>query len=147
MQKNRKNNKRKIEKLRMILDNPYDKNLHIEEKGLNSLHKRLVKPTRKDFSYLFRDIESKEGSLDAKVTIHKRKVKEDFSIPEFKTVESGEHKTFEEIRDLFKDEDLYEVEKNEFLIPEFVELKPSKTEEKKLKNLQVEKADPGEVPP
>jgi hypothetical protein len=72
MDKDENYKKKKIEKLRLILDNPINKNLKIEDKNLVSLHKRILKNNVREHSYLFKNEKIENGSLNANVTIHKK---------------------------------------------------------------------------
>ena len=123
MQRNGKSKKKTIEKLRMILDNPYNKDLHVEDgKCLDTLRVRLVKPSTEDFVYIREKFEGEDDSLKANVIIHRRE-EDNFVIPEFKQVEPEDQRTEEQNEDPFKDEELYEIEKVETHLPEFVEVK------------------------
>jgi Helix-hairpin-helix domain len=124
MQENEKSKKKTIEKLRMILDNPYSEDLHIEnEKNLDTLRERLAKSNNGNFSYIHETFVSEDDSLKASVTIHKKE-KDNLVVPEFKQVEPEVEKQKE---DPFKDEALYEVEKVEAYLPEFTEVKPEES--------------------
>ena len=148
MQKNEKSKKKTIEKLRMILDNPYNKESHVEDgKCLDTLRVRLVKPSKEDFVYVRGIFEGEGDSLKANVTIHRRE-EDSFVIPEFKQIEPEEQRTEEQTDDPFKDEELYEIEKVETHLAEFVEVKseePTKEEkvpsEEKSDSLESEKDD------
>ncbi len=139
MQENEKSKKKTIEKLRMILDNPYSEDLHIEnEKNLDTLRERLAKSNNGNFSYIHETFVSEDDSLKASVTIHKKE-KDNLVVPEFKQVEPEVEKQKEEP---FKDEELYEVEKVETYLPEFVEVKAEEyTKEEKPESIESEKAD------
>jgi len=145
MQENEKSKKKTIEKLRMILDNPYSEDLHIEnEKNLDTLRERLAKSNNGNFSYIHETFVSEDDSLKANVTVHKKE-KGNLAVPEFKQVEPEVEKQKE---DPFKDEELYEVEKVETYLPEFVEVKPEESAkeektpaEEKPESMESEKAD------
>jgi hypothetical protein len=145
MQENEKSKKKTIEKLHMILDNPYSEELHIEnEKNLDALRERLVKPNNGNFNYIHETFGSEDDSLNASVTIHKKE-KDNLAVPEFKQVEPEVEKQKE---DPFKDEELYEVEKVETYLPEFVEVKPEESvkeektpAEEKPESMEREKVD------
>ena len=145
MQENEKSKKKTIEKLRMILDNPYSEDLHIEnEKNLDTLRERLAKSNNENFSYIHETFVSEDDSLKANVTIHKKE-RDNLVVPEFKQVEPEVEKQKE---DPFKDEELYEVEKVETYLPEFVEVKPEESAEgektpaeEKPESIESEKAD------
>ena len=145
MQENEKSKKKTIEKLRMILDNPYSEDLHIEnEKNLDTLRERLAKSNNGNFGYIHETFVSEDDSLKANVTIHKKE-KDNLVVPEFKQVEPEVEKQKE---DPFKDEELYEVEKIETYLPEFTEVKPEESAEEekapaeeKPEGMESEKAD------
>ena len=145
MQENEKSKKKTIEKLRMILDNPYSEDLHIEnEKNLNALRERLAKPNNGNFGYIHETFGSEDDSLNASVTVHKKE-KDNLAVPEFKQVEPEVEKQKE---DPFKDGELYEVEKVETYLPEFVEVKPEESAkegktpaEEKSESMKSEKAN------
>jgi ribosomal protein S13 len=127
MQENEKSKKKTIEKLRMILDNPYSEDLHIEnEKNLDTLRERLAKSNNGNFSYIHETFVSEDDLLKASITIHKKE-KDNLVVPEFKQVGPEVEKQKE---DPFKDEELYEVEKVETYLPEFVEVKPEESTKK-----------------
>jgi ribosomal protein S13 len=142
MQENEKSKKKTIEKLRMILDNPYSEDLHIEnEKNLDTLRERLAKSNNGNFSYIHETFVSEDDPLKANVTIHKKE-KDNLVVPEFKQVEPEVEKQKE---DPFKNEELYEVET---YLPEFVEVKPEESAEEektpaeeKPESIESEKAD------
>ena len=145
MQENEKSKKKTIEKLRMILDNPYSEDLHIEnEKNLDTLRERLAKSNNENFSYIHETFVSEDDSLKANVTIHKKE-RDNLVVPEFKQIEPEVEKQKE---DPFKDEELYEVEKVETYLPEFVEVKLEESAEgektpaeEKPESIESEKAD------
>ena len=145
MQENEKSKKKTIEKLRMILDNPYSEDLHIEnEKNLDALRERLAKSNNGNFGYIHETFVSEDDSLKASVTVHKKE-KDNLVVPEFKQVEPEVEKQKE---DPFKDEALCEVEKVEAYLPEFVEVKPEESAkeektpaEEKPESMESEKAD------
>ena len=145
MQENEKSKKKTIEKLHMILDNPYSEDLHIEnEKNLDTLRERLAKSNNGNFSYIHETFVNEDDSLKASVTVHKKE-KANLVVPEFKQVEPEVEKQKE---DPFKDEELYEVEKVETYLPEFVEVKPEESAkegktsaEEKTESTESEKAD------
>jgi len=132
MQKGKKSKKETIEKLRMILDNPSTKDPFIEDEAyLNALQKRLAGPSKESYVYAHDGFTEKSDSLNANITIHRRG-KNSFAIPEPEHIEPDKPKIEEQKENLFEDEELYEVEKVEIEIPEFVEVKPKdavKTEE------------------
>ena len=145
MQENEKSKKKTIEKLHMILDNPYSEELHIDnEKNLDTLRDRLAKSNNGNFSYIHETFASEDDSLKASVTVHKKE-ESNLVVPEFKEVEPKLEKQKE---DPFKDEELYEVEKVETYLPEFVEVKPEESakegktsSEEKIESTENEKAD------
>ena len=133
MQKNEKSKKKTIEKLRMILDNPNNEDLHVEDgKCLDTLRVRLTTPSKEDFVYVRGIFEGEDDSLKASVTIHKKE-EDTFDIPEFKQVEPEERRKYGENEDPFKDEELYEIEKVETHLLEFLEVKSEEiTQEEKV---------------
>jgi len=139
MQENEKSKKKTIEKLRMILDNPYSEDLHIKnEKNLNALRERLVKSNNRNFDYIHVNFGSEDDSLNARVVVHEKE-NDTIAIPEFKQVESELEKQKE---DAFKDEELYEVVKVKTYLPEFVEVKSEEYAKKeKPDSIESEKAD------
>ena len=146
MQENKKSKKERLEKLRMLLDDPSKKDLHPEdEKYLTSLSKRLDS-SKERVAYVHKQHKDETGEVDPlkpQVVIHERERVKTPVIPElkeFKEVEE-EIKPEKEIESLQKDEDLYEVEKVEVEGPEFVEVTPKETKEE----VEEEKA-PEETP-
>jgi len=145
MQENEKSKKKTIEKLRMILDNPYSEDLHIEnEKNLDTLRERLAKSNNGNLGYIHETFVSEDDSLKASVIVHKKE-KDNPVVPEFKQVEPEVEKQKE---DPFKDEALYEVEKVEAYLPEFTEVKPEESAkegktpaEEKPESIEGKKAD------
>jgi len=140
MQKNEKSKKKTIEKLRMILDNPNNEDLQVKDgKCLNTLRDRLTTPSKEDFVYVRGIFEGEDDSLKASVTIHKKE-KDSYDIPEFKQVEPDDQRKYRENEDPFKNEELYEIEKVETYLPEFVEVKSEElTQEEKSDNFKSEK--------
>lgn len=127
MQKGKKSKKETIEKLRMILDNPSTKDPFIKDEAyLNALQKRLAGPSKESYVYVHEGFTEKSDSLNANITIHRRE-KNSFVTPEPEHMEPGKPKIEEQKENLFEDEELYEVEKVEIDIPEFVEVKPKDT--------------------
>jgi|GEM_PF-928963 len=139
MQENNNSKKKRIEHLRMILDNPDNKYLHPEdEKYLRLLSKRLKEISEQETPH--RRIILPQGSetkdkLEPRVTIHvvgekeKPVTKIDFAIYEEKK---------EEIN--IEDEDIFEVVKVERPTPKFIEVKPKKTiKRRKIKQIQKKK--------
>ena len=105
----------------MILDNPLIQDESIKNKYLLKLQKKLIKPSKlKILPSKKEDVENATiAPLKPSVEIHRHE----------KLPYIGEEKPFEKIvheeidEDLFKDEDLYEIEKIEDDIPEFTEIK------------------------
>ncbi|MEA3457527.1 MAG: helix-hairpin-helix domain-containing protein [Candidatus Thermoplasmatota archaeon] len=132
MQQGKKSKKETIKKLRMILDNPSTKDSFIKDEAyLNALQKRLAGPSKESSVYAHEGFTEKSDSLNANITIHRRE-KNSFATPEPEHMEPDKPKVEEQKENLFEDEELYEVEKVEIDIPEFVEVKPKdavKTEE------------------
>ncbi|MBN2603647.1 MAG: helix-hairpin-helix domain-containing protein [Candidatus Thermoplasmatota archaeon] len=111
---NQKNSKGKIiEKLHMILDDPYNTNAKIDEKTLMALRARLIddRTTNKHRTVVEKD------SLKATISIHEKPDLINLqSLPEFKEVESPDHQNLQKC-DPFQEEDIYEVEKITTFIP------------------------------
>lgn len=132
MQKGKKSKKETIEKLRMILDNPSTKDPFIaDETCLSTLQKRLAGHSKESSVYAHEGFTEKSDPLKANVAIHRRE-ESSFATPEPKHMEPDKPKVEDQKENLFEDEELYEVEKVEADIPEFVEVKPKdavKTEE------------------
>jgi hypothetical protein len=123
MQDKAKSKKEIIDKLRMILDNPYMEDDSIKNKELKQLQKKLIKPSSFNvISPKKKDIDSSqdENTLEPSVIIHRKK-----EIPAF--IEEKEDKkevVFDEVEeDLFVDEELYEIEKIDENLEEFTEIK------------------------
>ena len=140
MQENKKSKKERLEKLRMLLDNPSRKDLHTEdEKYLASLHKRLdSSKERVVYVHKHRMEEADEvDPLKPQVEIHQRKHEKAPVMPELKEFKPVEEEVSpdEEISDLQKGEDLFEVEKVEVKGPEFVEVKPKEVKEEEKENI------------
>jgi len=132
MEKDKKSKKNNIDKLRMILDNGSDKDLHPEdEKYLKDLSRRLKGSSKKEIVYRKKSAEQKDEDeidpLKPKVTIHPREVKKIVKLPELKE-EKIESKAEETKDSPFEDEDIFEVDKVEHKEPEFVEVKPKEVE-------------------
>ena len=132
MEKDKKSKKNNIDKLRMVLDNGSDKDLHPEdEKHLKDLSRRLKGSPKKEIVYRKKSAEQKDEDeidpLKPKVTIHPREAKKIVKLPEFKE-EKIESKAEETKDSPFEDEDIFEVEKVEHKEPEFVEVKPKEVE-------------------
>jgi len=157
MQKEKKSKKNSISKLHKILDNTSDKDLHPkDEKDFRPLRKRLKETSNGKKVYrkvISKDDSKKEiDSLKPKVTIHPREEKKIVEFPEIK-----EQKTVLEIEkpstvpflpvkeelkeDLYKDEDVFEVEKVEVSGPEFIKVKPKEiVKEEKVEIFEEKKA-------
>jgi len=122
MQDDKKPKKEIIEKLRMILDDPFIQDGSIENKHLIKLQRKLIKPTDVSIISSKKDLEQTEtiDPLKASVTIHRKE-----KIPTFQDEKEVVQKViYTEIEeDLFKNEELYEIEKIEDDLPEFTEIK------------------------
>ena len=124
MQKIKKSKRETIEKLRMVLDNPDIQDPSIkDETHLNTLKKRLIDPPKESFVYENKNSSEQEDSLKAKVTIHRRE-ESGFNTVERKYFESDKQKEGLKKEKLFEDEELYEIEKIEIDVPEFIEVEP-----------------------
>ena len=81
MSKGKKSKINKMEKLRQILDNPYDpkikKSISKDNENLESIRQRLSgEPSKADMKHALDDILSKKyGSLKPKVAVHTKKEK------------------------------------------------------------------------
>ena len=120
MQDDKKLKKETIEKLRMILDDPHIQEGSIKNKYLITLQRKLIKPINIISSK--KDLEQLEtvDPLKASVRIH-RKEKIPAFLEEKEVVQKVFYKEIDE--DLFKNEELYEIEKIEDDYPEFTEIK------------------------
>lgn len=129
MQKSKQSKKLNIDKLRMILDNPHIKDSSIKnETYLNALQKRLTGYSKVKFEKK-PDIDSNnDNSLTPKVTIH-RKLESPFVPPILKILKHDDTRFIEQKNNLFEDEELFDVERIDLDIPEFIEVKPTKDEE------------------
>ena len=130
MQKNEKSKKNSNKKLRTILDDiPIEDLSFKEKKYLTSLGKRLERQSVKDtFHYkkiLGVENEKEIDPLKPHVTIHRRKERKSFEIPEIKKYIEEEKKEITKIP--AKDEETYEAEKVEIREPQFIEVKPKET--------------------
>ena len=132
MQKIKKSRRETIEKLRMILDDPdiHDPSIK-DETHLSTLKRRLVEPSKESFVYENKSSSEQDDSLEAKVSIHRRE-ESSFTAAEQKHFDHDKQKEEVLKENLFEDEELYEIEKVEIDIPEFVEVEPkdiAKTED------------------
>ena len=132
MENDKKSKKSSIDKLRKVLDNDSNKDLHPEdEKYLRDLSNRLKEKSKKQEIYKKSSFEKKEidkkDSMEPKVAIHPRKVKKIEKLPELKE-EEIKPKADEIKGDSFKDEDIFEIEKIEHKEPEFIQVKPKEFE-------------------
>jgi len=123
MQDDKKSKKDVIDKLRMILDDPYIDDDTIKNKDLKQLQKKLIKPSSLNIiSTTKKDFESTddENPLKPSVVIHRKK-----QIPSFIEEKADEKEVvFDEVEeDLFADEELYEIEKIDDTLEEFTEIK------------------------
>jgi len=128
MQDDKKTKKDIIDKLRMILDNPNIDDESIKNKDLLRLQKKLIEPSALDIISSKKIIEDNDNDdpMKPSVKIHReQKIStSDDAFIEEKDVDEKEKVVFEEIEeDLFKDEELYEIEKIDDDIEEFTEIK------------------------
>jgi len=142
MQENVKSKKERLEKLRIILDNPSNGKLHPEdEKHLEALRRRLVGSSKESTVYIHRSIkedsEERIDPLKPQVKIYHKEEKKEFIDLEKKRIEPEEKPEKQEER-VYDDEDLYEVEKVKIEGPEFLEVKPKEVTEKKERSSTVE---------
>ena len=141
MQENKNSKKKRIEHLRMVLDNPNSEYLHPEdEKYLRLLSKRLKEnsgelPISNKKNKSPKNIKT-DIDLKPRVTIHVREektiTKTDFIKPEKELTEKKE-----EIK--LEDEDIIEIEKIETQAPKFIEVKPKEKTVKRKKTKQEKK--------
>ncbi|EMR75630.1 hypothetical protein MBGDF03_01024 [Thermoplasmatales archaeon SCGC AB-540-F20] len=130
MSKGKKSKINKMEKLRQILDNPYDpkikKSISKDNENLESIRQRLSgEPSKADMKHALDDILSKKyGSLKPKVAVHTKKKK--IVQPKTKQFEVTEQAS--DVKDKPFEEDLYEVEKVDVSEPEFLEAKPKEVD-------------------
>ncbi len=149
MSKEKKSKVDDINKLRKILDNPSDPNtkklITDDENTLDSLRKRLVGETSKK-QVTSDGFLRKFDSLEPKVTIHPKthisprampiqpkietKIEPTTALPEFTLVSTPTPAPSPLHEFLFAAEELYEVEKVEILIPEFLEVQAKETDMK-----------------
>lgn len=124
-----------INKLRKILDNPTDPNtkklISEDEKALDSIRRRLAaEPSKTPRSDL---LPHKHDSLEPRITIHTKapSIPQPHTVlPEFQLVpHSLPAQPVSTPASLFANEDLYEVEKVDVLLPEFLEATPKKPQE------------------
>ena len=122
MQDDKKPKKETIEKLRMILDDPNIQDESIKNKYLVKLQRKLIKPTDINIIPSTKDLEQSEtvDPLKASVKIYRNEKTPTF-LEEKEVVQKVVYKEIEE--DLFKNEELYEIEKIEDDIPEFTEIR------------------------
>jgi len=147
MQENVKSKKERLEKLRIILDNPSNGKLHPEdEKHLEALRRRLIGSPKESTAYIYKsykeDGKEKIDPLKPRVKIYQKEEKKEFIAPEIKHTEPEEK---QEPR-VYKDEELYEVEKVEIKGPEFLEVKPKEVTEKKEISSTVETEESPKIP-
>ncbi len=123
MQKNNKQKNETINKLRMILDDPNIQDETIKNKNLLKLQKKLIKPSYARIIKSKKELEKKDTNdpLKATAIIH-RKDKIQIYKENIETIGSDKLEYVGANEDLFKDEELYEIEKIEEEIPEFTEI-------------------------
>lgn len=142
MSKDKKSRISDIKKLRHILDRPYDykKSSSENNENLESIRKRLTGESSKtDTKYVNIDTTSKKyGRLEPRVTIYQKEEKAPLSKDEEFESDGKIDDIKEEINeeDIFKNVDLYEIEKVDISEPEFLEVKPKEKiiEQKKSTN-------------
>ena len=125
MQDNKKTKNEIVEKLRMILDDPYVEDESIKNKNLIKLKRKLTKPLTENIIYSKKDLDKNvnNNSLKASVIIHRKEVPTIFEDKQIK-FEEVESKDIDE--NPFKNEELYEIEIIDKDIPEFLEIKDEK---------------------
>jgi hypothetical protein len=135
MPKDKKSKIDDINKLRQILDAPYDfKSSSSEDsESLGSIRKRLTGEASKteDKQSKTTPLSSTYAGMEPRVTVYPKKEERVQSVPEKveikKTPEDIQKKADEE--DIFSDEDLYEIEKVTISEPEFLEVKSEEISE------------------
>jgi len=150
MQDNNESKKKRMEKLRKILDDiPTEELTTEDEKYLQSLKNRLEE-SNKDIA-LKRSIRSDDSEQDInrmkpKVRVYPRKEEKvieftEVTKEEIEKPEDVEFESIEEKKELkIEDEDIFEVKKVEVIGPEFIQVKPKETEkEEKVKEIEEEK--------
>jgi hypothetical protein len=135
-------------KLRKILDNSSDPNIKTmispDEKALDSVRRRLTGDTPKTKLQSDRFFSSFD-SLEPKVTVHSKiavsprlitplpKFEPSTTLPEFELVSSSTPARTTPLQELsFTTEELYEVEKVDVILPEFLEVTPKEVVQKSL---------------
>ena len=120
-----------IEKVRLVLDNPLQCTLQRhDERYLKTLQDRLLGLSLPGIRQRYAGSISHYGSLQPYVTIHKREEPARQQLPEFKEIPSKDIPIGGKTPDLFGDEELFEVERVEYDVPEFIEVKPQQVEKK-----------------
>jgi hypothetical protein len=141
-----------LTKLRRILDNSSDSNIDAlfseNEKALTSVRRRLrgaplktqLQPDR--FSRTIHSLEPRvyvhpKTTVAPRLTIPVQKSKPPVVLPEFELVSTSiPIKTIPSPEVTFTSEDLFEVEKIETILPEFLEITPKETTQKPLETIQ-----------
>lgn len=122
MSAKKKDDEKKLQQVRMMLDCPYDQELEERDKYLAALQKRLTGSSHQlEIRY---SSSKKDTDLTPHVVVHRKK---DESMAKKAAVdETGVKQTY---RVDFADEDLFEIERLVDEIPEFVEVQPEVEEE------------------
>jgi hypothetical protein len=137
----KRSKKTDIDKLRKILDNPYDPNLKRDisedDKSLGSIKQRLTETSDRKHAKSSSDYSSlKSDSLEPKAIVYSKEKETSKPIPEEKIIEEQETEAKEEsLQDLVDVEDLYEIEKVEEVEDtgqEFIEVKSKELETQEL---------------
>lgn len=122
MSAKKKGDEKKLEQVRMMLDNPYNQDSEEGDKYLAALQKRLTGPSHQlEIRY---SSSKKDTDLTPHVVVHRKK--EDSTVKKAAIDETGVKQSY---RVDFADEDLFEVERLVDEIPEFVEVQPQVEEE------------------
>lgn len=122
MSAKKKGDEKKLEQVRMMLDNPYNQDSEEGDKYLAALQKRLTGPSHQlEIRY---SSSKKDTDLTPHVVVHRKK--EDSIVKKAAIDETGVKQSY---RVDFADEDLFEVERLVDEIPEFVEVQPQVEEE------------------
>jgi len=122
MSAKKKGDEKKLQQVRMMLDNPYDQDSEERDKYLAALRERLTGSSHQlEIRY---SSSKKDTDLTPHVVVHRKK--EDSIVKKAAIDETGVKQSY---RVDFADEDLFEVERMVDEIPEFVEVQPQGEEE------------------
>ena len=136
MKQNKNSKKTRVERLRMVLDTPDNKNLYPgDEKYLKALSRRLKESSEEEYPEKFVRFDGKEEDtnyLKPHVTVYPKKIRKE----EEKKVVSAPPKKFitmdvEKKEIQIKGEDIFEIEKVEKKERNFIKVKPKEVEKQK----------------